>query len=59
MEGMKNTILMRMEEPTDIQLISLMKEVAFEAKNKAMLSKKKLANTIAQEIIKAQSRLKK
>jgi hypothetical protein len=44
------------EEPSDEQLSGLMKEVAAEAKRKALLSDQKLKETIAQEIIKAQSR---
>ncbi|MBK9246783.1 MAG: hypothetical protein IPM69_01385 [Ignavibacteria bacterium] len=48
---MKQAILMGYEEPTDIQLAELMKEVAEDAKQKADNSKIKLAYTIIREIL--------
>ena len=54
---MKKIILLTsLDEPSDEQLSDLMKEVAQEAKRKALLSDQQLHDTIAQEIIKAQLR---
>lgn len=50
---------MKTKEPTDNQLIKLMKEVASEAKSKAVLSKKNLAQTILNEINIAQLKYSK
>ena len=55
---MKNKILINAEEPTDIELIELMIEVAKEAKDKAELVKKQLSLKIAQEISNAQEKFK-
>ena len=55
---MKNAVLMPSNEPTDLQLISLMKEVIDEAKQKSISTKKKLTEQIMIEIIKAQTRFK-
>jgi hypothetical protein len=52
----KITLLTSLDEPSDEQLSDLMKEVAQEAKRKALLSDQALHNTITQEIIKAQLR---
>ena len=53
---MKQAILMGYEEPNDSQLAELMKEVADDAKQKAEISKIKLADTIKREILIAQGR---
>lgn len=50
----KHTLLTNLEEPTDKALSSLMREVAQEAKSKALLAQQELSETIALEIIKAQ-----
>ena len=50
----KHTLLTDLEEPSDKQLSGLMREVAQEAKTKALLSQQQLSETIRQEIIKAQ-----
>lgn len=50
----KQTLLTDLEELSDKQLSGLMREVAQEAKTKALLSQQQLSETIAQEIIKAQ-----
>ena len=55
---MKNYVLMPLNEPTDKQLIVLMKEVALEAKLKALSSKKKLAEQVSIEIGKAEAKYK-
>lgn len=49
-------ILMSDEEPTDEELAALMREVAIEAREKALVSKKQLRERIAQEIKEAQAR---
>lgn len=54
----KFTLLTDFEEPSDEQLSFLMKEVAEEAKRKALIAEQALRETIAQEIIKAQLRFK-
>ena len=48
---MKNNILMTFDEPTDIQLVQLMNEVATEAKSKASIEKKHLSEKITHEIL--------
>lgn len=53
---MKQALLMGYEEPTDTQLAELMKEVADDAKQKAEISKIKLADTIKREILIAQEK---
>ena len=50
----KWTLLTDLEEPSDKQLSTLMREVAQEAKTKALLSQQQLSERITQEIIKAQ-----
>jgi hypothetical protein len=50
----KYTLLTNVEEPSDQQLSGLMREVAQEAKRKALLAQQQLSETIAQEILKAQ-----
>jgi hypothetical protein len=52
----KITLLTSLDEPSDEQLSDLMKEVAQEAKRKALISDQQLRETIAREIIKAQLR---
>jgi hypothetical protein len=52
----KITLLTDFEEPSDEQLSDLMKEVAIEAKRKALIADQALRETIAREIIKAQLR---
>jgi hypothetical protein len=54
----KITLLTSLDEPSDEQLSTLMKEVAQEAKRKALLADQQLRETVAQEIIKAQLRFK-
>jgi hypothetical protein len=54
----KFTLLTDFEEPSDEQLSFLMKEVAEEAKRKALIAEQALRETIAREIIKAQLRFK-
>ena len=49
---MKHYALMPLSEPTDKELINLMKEVARDAKEKALAEKKTMAKKIAQEIFK-------
>jgi len=53
---MENNILMSFEEPTDLQLVQLMNEVATEARNKVAIEKIHLSEKIKHEInaIKAQ-----
>jgi hypothetical protein len=46
----KFTLVTDLEEPTDEQLSGLMKEVAQEAKRKALLAEQILRDTIAHEI---------
>jgi hypothetical protein len=48
----KITLLTSLDEPSDEQLSDLMKEVAQEAKRKALLSDQQLRETIAREIFK-------
>lgn len=55
---MKNSMLMPLNEPTDKQLVSLMKEVVADAKSKANKTKKLLAEQIAVEVSKAEVRFK-
>ena len=50
----KYTLLTNIEEPSDEQLSNLMKEVAQEAKRKALISDQQLRETIAREILKIQ-----
>ncbi len=50
---MKTSILMGTNEPTDRQLVSLMKEVIVEAKKEAKKSQKNLEKTVLIEIKKA------
>lgn len=50
---MKTSILMGTNEPTDKQLINLMKEVVSEAKKSAKKSQKTLEKTVLTEIKKA------
>ena len=50
----KYTLLTNLDEPSDQQLSGLMREVAQEAKRKALLAQQELTETIANEIIKAQ-----
>lgn len=50
----KDTLLTNIEEPSDTQLSALMREVAKEAKRKAVLAQQQLSETIAKEILKAQ-----
>lgn len=50
---MKTSILMGTNEPTDRQLVSLMKEVVVEAKKEAKKSQKNLEKTVLIEIKKA------
>ena len=50
----KHTLLTDLEEPSDKQLSGLMREVAQEAKAKALVSQQELSETIKQAIIKAQ-----
>ena len=50
----KITLLTSLDEPSDEQLSDLMKEVAQEAKRKALLSDQQLRETIAREILKIQ-----
>ncbi len=54
----KYPLLTNLEEPTDQQLSDLMREVAKEVQSKALLTQQQLSETVAQEIIKAQSRFK-
>ena len=51
-------ILMKYDEPSDQLLIELMKEVAIEARNKAILVKKQMSETILNEIATLQAKLK-
>ena len=46
---MKN-ILMTDDEPSDLDLVELMKEVAKDAKSKAVLEKRKLSELIVNQI---------
>jgi hypothetical protein len=52
----KYTLLSNLDEPSDEQLSELMQEVAQEAKRKALIADQQLRETIAREILKAQSR---
>ncbi len=54
---MKNNILMNFEEPSDIQLIELMNEVATKAKSKALIERKHLSEKVTNEIMAVQSRI--
>lgn len=49
---------MKYDEPSDQLLIELMKEVAIEARNKAILVKKQMSETILNEIATLQAKLK-
>jgi hypothetical protein len=51
----KHPVLINTEEPTDKQLSDLMKEVAQEAKRKALISDKVFFDNITQEIKKLQN----
>lgn len=51
-------LLMNYDEPSDLDLIELMSEVAKDAKNKAVLEKKHLSDTIINQIISIQAQLK-
>ena len=51
-------LLMNYKEPSDLELIVLMKEVAKDAKNKAILEKKHLRDTIMNQITNIQAQLK-
>jgi hypothetical protein len=55
---MKNNILMNFDEPTDIQLVQLMSEVATEAKSKASIEKKHLSEKITCEIAVVKAQMK-
>lgn len=55
---MKNNILMNFEEPSDIQLVELMNEVATKAKSKALIERKHLSEKVTNEIKAVQSRIK-
>lgn len=55
---MKSKILINSEEPTDVELVELMNEVAKEVKIKSELVKKQLREKIAQEISNAKTRFK-
>jgi len=55
---MKNNILMNFDEPTDIQLVQLMNEVAIEAKSKALIQKKNLSEKIIHEIVVVKAQMK-
>ena len=55
---MKNNILMNFDEPTDIQLVQLMNEVAIEAKSKASIEKKHLSEKISNEIAVVKAKMK-
>jgi hypothetical protein len=55
---MKYKVLMSYDEPTDIELNELMKEVAEEAKLKALMAKKNLSQKILNEIISVKERMK-
>ena len=55
---MENSLLMTLNEPTDKQLIGLMKEVVEDAKNKALSAKKILAEQILLEISNAQAKFR-
>ncbi len=50
---MSRAILMKIEEPSDEILAKLMKEVAFDAKRKAMDSEKQLSDEIKKLVQKA------
>ena len=47
---MNNSVLMNMSEPSDKELVMLMKEVAIDAKNKALFTKQQLDEKIQQLI---------
>lgn len=53
----KHTLLTDLEEPSDEQLSSLMKEVAEEAKRKALLADQQLRDIIIRGISQIQSNL--
>jgi hypothetical protein len=55
---MKNSILTNLEEPTDIQLVELMREVAKEAEEKALAEQQRLKEKIANELIILRFKLK-
>ena len=55
---MENPILMNDTEPTDNELKKLMLEVVQNAKSKAVLAQKQLAEKIMQEISIAQAKFK-
>lgn len=55
---MKSKVLINSEEPTDVELLALMNEVAKEVKIKSELVKKQLNEKIAQEISNAKTRFK-
>ena len=49
---------MNFDEPTDIQLVQLMNEVAIEAKSKALIQKKNLSEKIIHEIVVVKAQMK-
>jgi hypothetical protein len=55
---MKSKVLINSEEPTDVELLELMNEVAKEVKIKSELVKKQLSEKIVQEINNAKTRFK-
>jgi hypothetical protein len=55
---MRSNVLINSEEPTDVELLELMNEVAKEVNIKSALVKKQLSDKIAQEISHAKTRFK-
>ena len=55
---MRKDILTNLDEPTDNELSELMLEVVNEAKQKALIAKKKLTETITKEIKIAKEKFK-
>ena len=55
---MKVSVLTNFEEPSDNELIGLMKEVSEEAKSKFAINRKQLNEKIAAEILVAQAKYK-
>ncbi len=50
-------VLMEDDEPSDLELTSLMIEVAKEAKSKAMIEKQHLSETVANQIAVLQTKM--
>ncbi len=55
---MRKGILANYDEPTDTELSELMLEVVADVKKKALISRNQLAETVEQEIKKAQEKFK-